>query len=118
MILYDVVSGCGTGVRYWAQSRHPDRVGECPLSGVKRTSKFKTVTSAFEPKRTSDTLFRFDARTRPRRCINDKGIFLELRGLFGRNDRGDLGNKTGSAFESYVAPQPGYGDNETIPKAN
>ena len=29
-----------------AQSRHPDRVGECPLSGVKRTSKFKSVTSA------------------------------------------------------------------------
>jgi hypothetical protein len=24
-----------------AQSRHPDRVGECLLSGVKRTSKFK-----------------------------------------------------------------------------
>ena len=35
-----------------AQSRHPDRVGECPLSGVKRTSKFKSVTSAFDPKRT------------------------------------------------------------------
>ena len=34
-----------------AQSRHPDRVGECPLSGVKRTSKFKSVTSAFDPKR-------------------------------------------------------------------
>jgi len=30
-----------------AQSRHPDRVGECPLSGVKRTSKLKSVTSAF-----------------------------------------------------------------------
>ena len=26
-----------------AQGRHPDRVGECPLSGVKRTSKFKSV---------------------------------------------------------------------------
>ena len=36
-----------------AQSRHPDRVGECPLSGVKRTSKFKSVTSAFDPNRTS-----------------------------------------------------------------
>jgi hypothetical protein len=35
-----------------AQSRHPDRVGECPLSGVKRTSKFKSVTSAFDAKRT------------------------------------------------------------------
>jgi hypothetical protein len=31
-----------------ARSRHPDRVGECPLSGVKRTSKFKSVTSAFD----------------------------------------------------------------------
>jgi hypothetical protein len=39
-----------------AQSRHPDRVGECPLSGVKRTSKFKSVTSAFDPKRTSAEL--------------------------------------------------------------
>ena len=36
-----------------AQSRHPDRVGECLLSGVKRTSKFKSVTSAFDPQRTS-----------------------------------------------------------------
>ena len=35
--------------RLLAQSRHPDRVGECPLSGVKRTSKFKSVTSAFDP---------------------------------------------------------------------
>jgi hypothetical protein len=40
-------------VCFWAQSRHPDRVGECPLSGVKRTSKLKSVTSAFDPKRTS-----------------------------------------------------------------
>ena len=30
-----------------AQSRHPDRVDECPLLGVKRTSKSKSVTSAF-----------------------------------------------------------------------
>jgi quercetin dioxygenase-like cupin family protein len=36
-----------------AQSRHPDRVGECPLSGVKRTSKFKSVTSAIDPLRKS-----------------------------------------------------------------
>jgi len=28
---------------------HPDRVGECPFSRVKRTSKFKSVTSAFDP---------------------------------------------------------------------
>ncbi|MFZ0146951.1 MAG: hypothetical protein WAM72_01155, partial [Xanthobacteraceae bacterium] len=34
--------------RLLAQSRHPDRVGECPLLGVKRTSKFKSVTSAFD----------------------------------------------------------------------
>jgi hypothetical protein len=32
-----------------AQSRHLDRADECPLSGVKRTSKFKSVTSAFDP---------------------------------------------------------------------
>src|SRR5260370_27420311 len=35
-----------------AQSRHSDRVGECPLSGAKRTSKFKRVPSAFDPSRT------------------------------------------------------------------
>jgi hypothetical protein len=35
-----------------AQSGHLDCVGECPLSGVKRTPKFKSVTSAFDPKRT------------------------------------------------------------------
>jgi hypothetical protein len=34
------------------------------------------------------------------------------------NDRGDLGNKASAALESYVAPQPGYGDNKTIPEAN
>jgi hypothetical protein len=48
-------SECGDLVRclLLARSRHPDRVGECPLSGVKRTSKFKSVTSAFDPLRTS-----------------------------------------------------------------
>ena len=48
-------SECGDLVRcpLMARSRHPDRVGECPLSGVKRTSKFKSVTSAFDPLRTS-----------------------------------------------------------------
>jgi hypothetical protein len=36
-----------------AQSRHSEcRIG-CPLSGVKQTLKFKSVTSAFDPKRTS-----------------------------------------------------------------
>jgi hypothetical protein len=39
-----------------AQSRHPDRVGECPLSGEKRTSKFKSVTSVYGPKRSSRRL--------------------------------------------------------------
>jgi hypothetical protein len=37
---------------------------------------------------------------------------------FIRNDRGDLCNEAGAALESHVAPQPGHGDNETIPKAN
>jgi hypothetical protein len=32
---------------------HPDTLNPCPLSGVKRTSKFKSVMSAFDPKRTS-----------------------------------------------------------------
>ena len=35
---------------------HRDGVEECPLSGVKRTSKFKSVTSAFDPKRTFATV--------------------------------------------------------------
>src|SRR4029077_16796851 len=33
-----------------AQSRHPDRVGECPLSGVKRTSTERCKMSASDPK--------------------------------------------------------------------
>jgi hypothetical protein len=53
-----------------AQSRHPDRVGECPLSGVKRTSKFKSVTSAFDPNRKSSDQFCCGAHTPPR-LIND-----------------------------------------------
>jgi hypothetical protein len=28
-----------------AQSRHPDRVGECPLSGVKQTSQIEAAMS-------------------------------------------------------------------------
>ena len=36
-----------------AQNGHSDCRNECPLLGVKRTSKFKSVTSAFDPKRTS-----------------------------------------------------------------
>jgi hypothetical protein len=35
-----------------AQSWHRGGADGCPLSGVKRTSKFKSVTSAFDPKRT------------------------------------------------------------------
>jgi hypothetical protein len=35
-----------------AQSGHLDCVEGCPFSEVKRTSKFKSVTSAFDPKRT------------------------------------------------------------------
>src|SRR5438874_2732250 len=36
-----------------AQSGHLDCAEGCPLLGVKRTSKFKSVTSALDPKRTS-----------------------------------------------------------------
>jgi hypothetical protein len=40
-----------------AQSGHSDcRIG-CPLLGVKRTSKVKSVTSAFDPTRTSAAQF-------------------------------------------------------------
>ena len=38
--------------------------------------------------------------------------------LFIRNDRGDLGNEASATLESHVTPQPGHGDDETIPKAN
>ena len=48
-----------------AQSRHPDRVGECPLSEVKRTSKFKSVTSAFDPKRACRTSLNHLVGARP-----------------------------------------------------
>jgi hypothetical protein len=43
---------CGCMSPLLAQSRHPDRVGECPLSAVKRTSRIKSTMSAFDPKRT------------------------------------------------------------------
>ena len=39
-------------VCFLAQSRHPDGVGECLLSGVKRTLQFQRGMSAFDPKRT------------------------------------------------------------------
>jgi len=35
-----------------AQSRHPDTLNECPLLGVKRTSRGQALMSAFDPKRT------------------------------------------------------------------
>jgi hypothetical protein len=39
-------------------------------------------------------------------------------GLFCGNGRRDLGYKAGAALESYVAPQPSYGDYKTIPETN
>jgi hypothetical protein len=38
-----------------AQSGHPSRARQCPLSGVKRTSRFRDVMSAFDPKATFGT---------------------------------------------------------------
>ena len=35
-----------------AQSGHDELLSQCPLLGVKRTSKFAGVMSAFDPKRT------------------------------------------------------------------
>jgi hypothetical protein len=60
-----------------AQSGHPDRVGECPLSAVKRTSKFKSVTSAFDPKRTSITAICGNAQL----CAVDVVALLSPRAL-------------------------------------
>jgi hypothetical protein len=45
---YSMNGGHNWSYQQYGGSRHPDRVGECPLSGVKRTSKFKSVTSAFD----------------------------------------------------------------------
>ena len=39
-----------------AQSGHPSRATECPLLGVKQTSQFEGVMSAFDPKRTLPSL--------------------------------------------------------------
>jgi hypothetical protein len=52
-----------------AQSGHGNCAGECPLSGVKRTSKFKSVTSAFDPKRT----FRHGVKNRKKLALAGKG---------------------------------------------
>ena len=38
--------------------------------------------------------------------------------LFDANGWRDLGDKAGPALEGYIAPQPIYGDNDTIPDAN
>ena len=37
-----------------ALSGHTDCAQQCPLLGVKRTSRFQSLMSAFDPKRTSD----------------------------------------------------------------
>jgi len=42
----------------------------------------------------------------------------DIGNLFDRSDRGNFSNKASSALEGGVAPEPGYGDNETIPEAN
>jgi hypothetical protein len=36
-----------------AQSGHVDVVNQCPLLGVKRTSRLESIMSTFDPKRTS-----------------------------------------------------------------
>jgi len=46
------------------------------------------------------------------------GGHSNLLGLFAGNGRGQLGNKAGPALEGHVAPQPSYGNDETIPDAN
>jgi hypothetical protein len=46
---------CGSCPLLAAQSGHGGGVEECPLSGVKRTSQFDGVMSAYDPKRTLAT---------------------------------------------------------------
>ena len=48
-----ILGGAASNVRYWHKADISDCAEECPLLGVKRTLKFKSVTSAFDPKRTS-----------------------------------------------------------------
>jgi hypothetical protein len=43
----------GVSQNLLAFSRHANSFVGCPLSGVKQTSQFKGVTSAYDPKRTS-----------------------------------------------------------------
>jgi hypothetical protein len=52
---------------------HRDGVEECPLLGVKRTSKFESVTSAFDPKRTLGTVI---LRTPERVCVGLTTVVL------------------------------------------
>jgi hypothetical protein len=58
-----------------AQSGHRSRATECPLSGVKRTSRGHDPMSAFDPKRTSAGLFSCDAvhSSRFKIVINSRG---------------------------------------------
>ena len=65
------------GCRLLAQSGHPKRAHERPLSGVKRTSQFKSVTSAFDPKRTSITAICGNAQL----CAVDVVALLSPRAL-------------------------------------
>ena len=46
---------------HMAHSGHSSRAPQCPLSGVKRTSKFKNAMPAFDPSRKSGTAFCRDA---------------------------------------------------------
>jgi hypothetical protein len=55
-----------------ARSEHPKCATECPLSGVKRTSKFKSVTSAFDPKRTSTLWARRCELVREPRSLSER----------------------------------------------
>jgi hypothetical protein len=56
--------------RFVAQSGRPNRAAECPLLGVKQTSQFQSLMSAFDPKPM------FCASCDPRRvtAIPDSGI--------------------------------------------
>ena len=60
-----------------AQSGHSRALHQCPLSGVKRTSKFESVTSAFDPMRTSITAICGNAQL----CAVDVVALLSPRAL-------------------------------------
>ena len=46
----------GSRLPLLAQSGHPSRAPQCPLSGVKQTSDLTGAMSAFDPKRTFTTV--------------------------------------------------------------